>query len=189
MSGVVAPRIATLDVIRGVAVMGILVANLPAFALPKAAYFSPLAWGGSTGADLWVWFATFVLIEGKMRGLFTLLFGASMLLVIDGARARRESAAAVHFRRTGVLLAIGCLHFYLLWWGDILHHYALVAAVAFLFVRLSTRWLIVAALAILALQWVSELMAYLSMLASAARDSPAAVATWVQFAEIGRAHV
>ena len=80
-------RIATLDFIRGVAVMGILVANLPAFGLPEAAYFSPLAWGGHGPADVAVWFATFVLVEGKLRGLFTLLFGASMLLVIDAARA------------------------------------------------------------------------------------------------------
>src|SRR5215210_5554464 len=97
-------RHVTLDVIRGVAVMGILLANLPAFGLPGAAYFSPLAWGGTSPADITAWFATFVLVEGKMRGLFSFLFGASMLLVIDRARASGGNPAAVHFARMIVLL-------------------------------------------------------------------------------------
>lgn len=171
-----------MDVMRGVAVMGILVANLPAFGLPHAAYFSPMAWGGSTGANLWVWFATYVLIEGKMRGLFTMLFGASMLLVIEGAARQGENGAAVHFRRMAVLLVIGAAHLYLIWWGDILLHYAIVGAIAFMFVRLPVRWLLICALAILALQIINDAMAALSFFASAARDTPEKVATWNGFA-------
>lgn len=135
-------RIAALDVIRGVAVMGILVANLPAFGLPDAAYFSPVAWGGTGPADRAVWAINFVAVEGKMRGLFSFLFGASMLLVIDRAEAAGEDPARVHYARMGWLFAIGLVHAYLIWWGDILSHYALVGAVAFLFTGLSVRLLV-----------------------------------------------
>jgi uncharacterized protein len=134
-------RFATLDLIRGVAVMGILVANLPAFGLPDAAYFSPVAWGGTRSADIAMWAVNFVLIEGKMRGLFSFLFGASMLLVIDRAG---DDAARVHFSRMAWLFAFGMMHAYLIWWGDILAHYALVGSAAFLFARLPVRTLVIA---------------------------------------------
>lgn len=176
-------RIASMDFMRGVAVMGILVANLPGFALPHAAYFSPLAWGGSTGANAWVWFATYVLVEGKMRGLFTFLFGASMLLVIDRARMKSDDPATVHFSRMAVLAIIGALHLYLLWWGDILLHYAIVGSIAFLFVRLPVRWLLVTAAALIALQVINDSFAALNYFASVARDTPEKIATWNSFAE------
>ena len=175
-------RLLTLDVVRGVAVMGILLANLPAFALPHAAYFSPLAWGGTSTADITAWFATFVLIEGKMRGLFSLLFGASMLLIVDRARASGQSAAAIHYSRMAVLFVIGVAHLYLIWWGDILAHYALVGAVAFLFTRMGTRALLAWGLGFLGLSFLSGLGGYMALLDSAARDTPQALATWIDFA-------
>ena len=92
-------RIATLDIVRGVAVMGILIMNIVAFAMPAAAYGNPAAYGGHTGADLAVWVFNFIFIDGKMRGLFSFLFGASMLLVIDRATAKGENPARVHFSR------------------------------------------------------------------------------------------
>ena len=61
-----------------------------------------------------------------MRGLFSFLFGASMLLVIDRARESGRSAARVHYSRMAVLFLFGMAHMYLIWWGDILAHYALV---------------------------------------------------------------
>lgn len=178
------PRIATLDFIRGVAVMGILAANLPAFGLPEAAYFSPLSWGGRGPADIAVWFATFVLVEGKMRGLFTLLFGASMLLVIDRAAAQGRNPVQVHFARMTVLFAIGCAHLYLVWWGDILAHYALVGGIAYVFARLETRWLVALGVAFLALEMLQDAAAMLALLTASARDTPAHVETWQAFAGI-----
>ncbi len=162
--------------------MGILVANLPAFALPHAAYFSPAAWGGSALADLTAWFATYVLIESKMRGLFTVLFGASMLLVIDRARANGESAAKVHYSRMISLIVIGLLHLYLFWWGDILLHYALVGLVAYLFTRMTVRWLLICAGVLFVLQFANDIVTTLMYFDSAARDTPARIALWNQFA-------
>ena len=118
-------RILSLDTIRGVAVMGILTMNIAAFALPFPAYANPAAWGGDTGADLVSWAANFLLFDSKMRSLFSILFGASTLLVIDRAARAGRSGAAAHYARMAVLLAIGCLHFYFLWFGDILALYAL----------------------------------------------------------------
>ncbi|HEX8222364.1 MAG TPA: DUF418 domain-containing protein, partial [Allosphingosinicella sp.] len=81
------PRIGTLDIVRGVAVMGILAMNIVAFAMPFQAYINPLAYGLESGADLASWALSFVFIDGKMRGLFSFLFGASILLVLDRAEA------------------------------------------------------------------------------------------------------
>ncbi|WP_374942329.1 DUF418 domain-containing protein [Sphingomonas sp.] len=142
-------RIDTLDFLRGIAVMGILAANLPAFALPEAAYFSPLAAGGTDPASVAAWFATYVLVEGKMRGLFSLLFGASMLLVVERAEAAGGNGAAVHFRRMAWLFAIGWVHLYALWRGDILTHYALCGAVAYPFRRMPVRGLVTVAAALI----------------------------------------
>jgi uncharacterized protein len=136
-------RIATLDIVRGVAVMGILAMNIVAFAMPPAAYINPAAYGSTAPMDFSVYAFNFVLIDGKMRGLFSFLFGASMLLVIEKAEAKGENAASVHFRRQLVLLLFGALHFYLIWYGDILFGYALIGMIAWLFRRKPTRVLIV----------------------------------------------
>ena len=126
-------RLVTLDAMRGFAVMGILAMNIVAFAMPEFAYVTPLAYGGETLADRVAWFCSFVLIDGKMRGLFSLLFGASMMLIIDGAKAKGESAAKVHYTRMFWLAAFGLAHYFFIWFGDILFLYAAVGCVAFLF--------------------------------------------------------
>ncbi|HMG48536.1 MAG TPA: DUF418 domain-containing protein [Allosphingosinicella sp.] len=143
-------RIATLDIIRGVAVMGIFAVNVVAFAMPFQAYFNPSAYGLESNADLALWFATFILVDGKMRGLFSLLFGASMLLVIERAEASGQSPAKIHYSRMVWLLVLGALHYYLIWYGDILTLYAMVGMIAFLFRKLSVRALILWALGLLA---------------------------------------
>jgi uncharacterized protein len=144
-------RIATLDIIRGVAVMGIFGVNVIAFAMPFQAYFNPSAYGLHSSADLGLWFATFILIDGKMRGLFSLLFGASLLLVIERAEASGRDPVQVHYSRMVWLLLLGCVHYYLIWFGDILTLYAIVGMVAFLFRRRSVRALVLWGLAFLAL--------------------------------------
>ena len=135
-------RIATLDIVRGVGVMGILAMNIVAFALPIQAYMNPIAYGSDAAIDFAVYAFNFVLIDGKMRGLFSFLFGASMLLVIQRAEAKGQSGGAVHYRRMLVLLLFGALHFYLIWYGDILFGYAVIGLVAFLFRKKQPKALI-----------------------------------------------
>ncbi|AJP74546.1 hypothetical protein TS85_14680 [Sphingomonas hengshuiensis] len=121
----------SLDIVRGVAVLGILLLNIVNFAMPEAAYVNPRAYGGWHGADLVAYLINFVLFDGKMRGLFSFLFGASMLLVIDRAHAAGRPAARVHFARMAWLLLFGLAHLWLVWRGDILVHYALIGMIAF----------------------------------------------------------
>lgn len=123
----------SLDAMRGFAVMGILAMNIIGFAMPEWAYITPVAYGTETLADQMAWGFSFIFIDGKMRGLFSLLFGASMMLVIDRATAKGESAAHVHYRRMGWLAVFGLAHYFFIWFGDILFLYAIVGMIAFRF--------------------------------------------------------
>ena len=126
-------RIVSLDVIRGIAVMGIFSVNVIAFAMIFPAYFNPVAYGGATGENFVIWLVNYVVIDGKLRTLFSMLFGASMLLVIERAAAAGRSPAKTHYARMIVLMLFGLVHFYVIWHGDILVLYALTGMVAFLF--------------------------------------------------------
>lgn len=135
-------RITGLDVTRGFAVMGILAMNIIAFAMPENAYISPRAWGGSTGPDLWIWAVNYVLVDSKMRGLFSIMFGASTLLVIERAMASGRDAASAHYSRMIVLALFGLAHFYLIWFGDILFSYAIVGMILYAFRNMGVKALI-----------------------------------------------
>lgn len=145
-------RIATLDIVRGVAVMGILAMNIVAFAMPFQAYMNPTAYGLEGPADLASWAFSFVFIDGKMRGLFSFLFGASTLLVIERARASGSSPAKVHYARMFWLLVFGLIHFYFIWFGDILSAYALIGLFLYLFRNLSVRRLVIWGIVFVVLQ-------------------------------------
>ena len=136
-------RIITLDVIRGIAVMGIFSVNVVGMAMIQIAYFYPPAFGFDHMYDHVMWLVNFLLIDGKMRSIFSILFGASMLLVIDRAVQAGRSAWRTHYARMAVLLVLGWLHFALLWWGDILTHYAAVGMLAFIFWKLRARNLLI----------------------------------------------
>jgi uncharacterized protein len=142
-------RILTLDVIRGVAVMGIFSVNVIAFAMIEAAYFNPAAYGGHGGANIAIWAANMVVVDGKMRTLFSMLFGASMLLVIERAEAAGRSGWWTHLRRMVVLLGFGLIHYYFIWFGDILTLYAASGLVAFLFRRMPPEKLVALGAALL----------------------------------------
>ena len=129
-------RIGSLDLIRGLAVMGILVANIIAFGQPMGAYLYPAAFNVShSAAEDWMWVAQLVLIDGKMRGLFSLLFGAGMYLFLENARARGQGGW-LQLQRLFWLGLFGLVHFFFVWRGDILFLYACAGAAALLFVRL-----------------------------------------------------
>jgi uncharacterized protein len=147
-------RVISLDALRGFAVMGILAMNIVAFAMPFWAYITPLAYGGETEVGRGTWLASYVLFDGKMRGFFSLLFGASMMLIIDGATAKGESAAKVHYARMLWLALFGLAHFYFIWFGDILFLYAVVGCLAFLFRNWKSRRLIKWALIIFAIHLI-----------------------------------
>jgi uncharacterized protein len=130
-----APRHDSMDVVRGFAVMGILLLNIIAFAMPGAAYFNPRAWGGTDAVNLSAWYLAQVLFDGKFRGLFSLMFGASMLLIMERAAMSGANPRLVNLSRLFWLLLFGIAHHLLLWWGDILIYYALCGLLVMPFVR------------------------------------------------------
>lgn len=133
----------SLDAMRGFAVMGILLLNIIGFAMPSAAYVNPAAWGGTDPVNIGLWAVNFVLFDGKMRGLFSVLFGASMLLVIQRATAAGQNPYSVHLHRMAWLFVIGAAHYILLWWGDILVPYAICGTLALYFIDKNVRQLLI----------------------------------------------
>lgn len=132
----VAERISSLDFIRGIAVMGILAANIIAFGQPLMATFSPEAFlNGTDDPNHWWWTAQFVLIDGKMRGLFSILFGAGLYLFLEKA-TERGSGTNLVLRRLAFLGMFGLIHFYFIWFGDILFLYSVSALVLLAFMNL-----------------------------------------------------
>lgn len=128
-------RIGSLDFIRGIAVLGILAANIIAFGQPFNAYFWPDAFlTGHGPLSDWLWVGQFILIDGKMRGLFTLLFGAGLALFMQRAWAR-GATRWLQARRLAFLLLFGLVHYYLIWRGDILILYSVCGFIAMAFLR------------------------------------------------------
>ncbi|MCG8461717.1 MAG: hypothetical protein MI919_36000, partial [Holophagales bacterium] len=117
-------RVTSVDVLRGVAVLGILAMNIYAFAMPFQAYNNPLLWGGEDPLSLGVWFFTHLLFDQKFMPIFSMLFGAGLVLMWE--RAGERPMAGVWYRRELWLLVIGAIHGYLLWFGDILFTYAVL---------------------------------------------------------------
>ena len=133
-------RISSVDVIRGVSLMGILLMNITAFSGPFWNYMFPLTtvkpvfnsphWKINTVA----WFLRWILAEGKMRALFSMLFGAGVVLLTGRAESRGAGVrtADIFTRRNMWLALFGMLHCYLIWNGDILFFYGITALI-FLF--------------------------------------------------------
>ena len=160
-------RIASLDIVRGIAVMGILSVNIIVMALPSLAFEDPGLYGMQGTADRAVWLFNAVFVEDRFRSLFSILFGASATLVLDRARAAGRAEWAVHFPRMLVLLLFGALHFYLLWWGDILINYAVVGMALYFFWRLPLETLMAVALGVLAFHYYPNIVTGAAVLRTA----------------------
>ncbi|MDM7340435.1 DUF418 domain-containing protein YeiB [Klebsiella pneumoniae] len=121
-------RNVTLDFVRGVAILGILLLNISAFGLPKAAYLNP-AWSGSASlSDAWTWALLDLLAQVKFLTLFALLFGAALQLLLPRGKRWIQS-------RLTLLALLGFIHGLFFWDGDILLAYALVGLVSWRMVR------------------------------------------------------
>jgi uncharacterized protein len=180
-----AERIRTLDAVRGVAVMGILLMNIVALGMPSAAYTHPTSYGTHAPADWAVWTINYIFSDGKFRALFTMLFGASMVVIAERAEADADGPgpAMTHYRRMFWLFVIGMVHAWCFWYGDILVQYAAGGALGYLLWRWPPRalWLVFAAM--LALQTAASLAPYAELApvraaAIAPGARPQAIATW-----------
>lgn len=144
-------RIASMDTIRGVSLLGILLMNITGFGLYKA-YFDPTNNGGATGWDLNVWWMNMLFFEGTMRGMFSMLFGAGILLFTGRAVQGHEGSSVtdLFFRRLMWMVLFGVIHCYLLLWdGEILYAYGITGMFAFSFRHLKPKQLLIGAAVIL----------------------------------------
>lgn len=138
-----ADRIIALDFVRGVALFGILLMNITGFGLPHA-YSDPTIAGGATGADLWSWIVIQIGFEGTQRALFSMLFGAGVILLTSRLEAAgRADAADIYYRRNLWLIGFGMINAFLfLWFGDILYTYGVVALFLYPFRKLAPKALL-----------------------------------------------
>ena len=142
-------RIDTLDVLRGVAVLGILLMNIPGMGLPWERGRPDLP--AVPNLDWIVFTIQDVVFAGSMRGLFTLLFGAGMVVMLRRADAIQGAAAIqAYLTRCFALLLLGVANFALfLWPGEILFNYGLCGLILLLFRKAENRVMLVAAAAML----------------------------------------
>jgi len=126
-------RILSLDLLRGIAVLGILIMNIQTFAMIGAAYMNPMAYGDMTGINKWVWILSHVIASEKFMSIFSILFGAGVLLFTSRAIEKGRRSGPLHYRRMMWLFIFGMLHAYLIWYGDILVGYSLCGLLLFLF--------------------------------------------------------
>ena len=96
---------------------------------------NPTSYGDLTGLNFAVWLVSHVLADAKFMTIFSMLFGAGIVLMTSRREAATGRSAGVHYRRMGVLLGIALLHAYLLWYGDVLYTYAMCGFVVYLFRR------------------------------------------------------
>ncbi|MDZ7687333.1 MAG: DUF418 domain-containing protein [Halobacteriales archaeon] len=118
-------RNVSLDALRGFALLGILVINVQTFSMPFEALSNPTLYGGFEGTDYVSWLVAHVFFEGSFITLFTVMFGAGVVLFTESKEEKGQPAETLYYRRTLWLLLIGLAHAYLLWYGDILVMYAL----------------------------------------------------------------
>lgn len=121
-------RNVTLDFVRGVAILGILLLNINAFGLPKAAYLNPAWTGNITSSDAWTWAILDLFAQVKFLTLFALLFGAGLQMLLPRGKRWIQS-------RLTLLALLGFIHGLFFWDGDILLAYALVGLVTWRMVR------------------------------------------------------
>lgn len=129
-------RIQSLDLLRGVALCGILVMNISSFALPGTAYSNPMAYGEGSLSNHLIFAITHIFFDQKMMGLFSLLFGASAMLFMEKLRHKGLGPAKYYYSRILWLILFGFLHSFFLWEGDILLFYGLCGLFLFLFRKL-----------------------------------------------------
>lgn len=159
-------RIKSIDVLRGIAVFGILLMNISGFGLPSPSYVDPSVAGGDTGLNLYAWITTNLFFEGTMRAIFSMLFGAGFVILTsrnedDGAGLE---VADVHYRRVIWLVIFGLIHAYLLLWiGEILFSYGIMGLFLFPFRKLTPKALLITGIVLILIGSFWDIMEHRSL--------------------------
>lgn len=142
-------RIASIDILRGVAVMGILAMNIFSFALPFSAYLNPFVGGGTEPLNMAAWRFTNLFFNMKFMTIFSMLFGAGLIIMYQRAQESGSRLKPVYYRRLLWLMFFGLVHSFFLWWGDILFLYGACGLLLYLFRKAKIKTLIITGLAVL----------------------------------------
>ncbi len=127
-------RIQSIDVLRGFALLGILLMNILVFAFPFAAYSDPRVDGATEGINLAVFASMDILVEGSMRAIFSMLFGAGMLIFLAKRDTDEDTLRGLFYRRTVLLIIFGLVNAYIFVWpGDILYSYGMAGLLLYFF--------------------------------------------------------
>jgi len=126
-------RIISLDILRGFALLGIFIMNMTSFSMVSANYSNPMAEGALQGEDEYAFIFSQLFANQKFMSLFSILFGAGIILMTSRMEAQGKSAATRHYFRNFWLLLIGLTHAYGIWAGDILVQYAMCSVWVYLF--------------------------------------------------------
>jgi uncharacterized protein len=138
-----AQRLKLIDALRGVALLGILLMNIPGFAMPN--YYSESFRSDPKNVNFWVSAVISVFFEGKMRALFGMIFGAGVLLFVSKKEQAGRSVTALFYRRMFWLVLFGLIHAHLiLWIGDILYLYGFCGMLVYLFRKVKPIYLVMA---------------------------------------------
>jgi len=178
-----AGRIVSLDVLRGFAVLGILIMNIQSLSMIGAAYLNPMAYGDMTGINKWVWILSHVLADSKFMAIFSMLFGAGVVLFSERAVSKGRRAGPLHYRRMFWLLVFGMVHAWCIWYGDILVAYALCGMLAFLFRKKSVKTLFIWSGSLLMVPFILYMLTGWSMAFWPPESLEGAMKSWLPNAE------
>ena len=131
-------RIESIDVLRGFALLGILIMNISSFAMPSMAYFSPVVYDINPLNHI-IYSITHIIADQKFMAIFSMLFGASTILFINSVKKREKSPLLLFYSRNFWLLILGWIHSTYLWYGDILFIYALCAFLLFFYKNITPK--------------------------------------------------
>ena len=156
-------RIHSLDLIRGFAILGILIMNITSFSQISMAYMNPTIGAGLEGYNQYFHGFNFIFADTRFMSIFSMLFGAGVILFTQRIEAKGKRVAALHYKRMFWLLFFGLIHAYFIWVGDILVAYAICGSLVFFFRKKSIRTLFIMAIILFLIPIIFNFMTFYGM--------------------------
>ncbi|OEF96373.1 DUF418 domain-containing protein [Desulfuribacillus alkaliarsenatis] len=163
-------RIASLDILRGFALLGILMVNMIYFNTPIVYYYviGEIPW--ESPLDRWAYYGIQLLAEGKFYTMFSFLFGVGFVIFMERAQEKHKKAGLLFARRLFFLLLFGLIHAFFFWYGDILIMYALIGFLLLAFFNRKPKTMLVWAITLLILSIVIMGLLFIASMAYANMD-------------------
>ena len=158
-------RIHSLDLLRGFAVLGILIMNITSFSQVNIAYMNPMIGAGLEGYNQYFHAFNYIFADTRFMSIFSILFGAGVVLFTNNAEAKGKKVGALHYKRMFWLLLFGFLHAYFIWEGDILVAYAICGCLIYLLRKKTIRALLIISIILFIVPLTFNLMTYYGMTA------------------------